>query len=96
MRYRVKLAPAAAETFSNLHPDKKKQIKAVMLELDEQPYTGKPLQNELIGLRSLKMKRYMIVYRVDDKNRAAIVYAIGHRRDIYESITTLVNRRSGL
>ena len=87
---RVKLTATAAEMFNNLHPDIKKQLKTTLKELYKSPYMGKSLQNELIDFRSLKIKCYRIVYQFDDRNKTIIVYAIGHRRDIYEVITELV------
>ena len=88
--YRVKLTATAAEMFNNLHPDIKKQLKATLKELYKTPYLGKTLQNELIDFRSLKLKRYRIIYQIDDQSKTIIIYAIGLRRDIYEVITELV------
>ena len=50
---------------------------------------GKALQDKLIDFRSLKMKRYCAIYQSDDQNKTVIIYAIGHRGDIYEIITEL-------
>ena len=85
--YRVKLTATASEMFTLLHPDIKKQIKSVLKTLCNTPYLGKALQGELGNLRSLKMKRYRAIYQVNDKNRTIIIYAIGHRREIYEIVT---------
>jgi len=85
--YRVKLTSTASEMFTLLHPDIKKQIKSVLKPLYNNPYLGKALQGELGNLRSLKMKRYRAIYQVDDENRTIIIYAIGHRREIYEIVT---------
>jgi len=85
--YRVKLTATASGMFARLHPDIKKQIKAVLRTLYEAPYLGKALQGELAHLRSLKMKRYRAIYQVNNENQTIIVYAIGHRRDIYEIMT---------
>jgi len=88
--YRVKLTPTAGRTFNSLHPTIKKQLKPILKKLYENPYLGKALRNELINFRSLKMKRYRIIYQIDNRNKKAIIYAIGHRRDIYEIATELV------
>lgn len=84
--YRVKLTQTAADMFARLHPDTRKQIRAALRTLYETPYRGKHLQGELAHLRSLKMKRYRAVYHVNDAHQTIIVYAIGHRRDIYEIV----------
>jgi len=88
--YRVKLTTSAAETFNSLPPEVKKQIKAALKELYKTPHLGKSLQNELASFRSLKIKRFRCIYQIDDRTKTLIVYAIGHRRDIYEVITELI------
>ena len=88
--YRVKLTPTAGRMFKSLHPAIKKQLKSMLKELYENPYLGKALRNELINFRSLKIKRYRVIYQIDNRNKEAIIYAIGHRRDIYEIITEFV------
>ena len=90
MIYRVKLTPTAAKMFTRLHPDIKTQLKSKLKSLQGSPHLGKKLQNELANLRSLKMKRYRIIYQIAAAPKAVIVYAIGQRRDIYEIIAELI------
>jgi mRNA-degrading endonuclease RelE of RelBE toxin-antitoxin system len=73
--YRVKLTPTAVEMFNHLHLRIKKQHKSILKELYVTPYLGKALQDELIDLRSLKMKRYRAIYKIDDHNKTIIIYA---------------------
>jgi mRNA interferase RelE/StbE len=87
--YRVKLTPTAVRMFNSLHPTIKKRLKCGLRELYRHPYCGKALRNELVRFRSLKIKRCRIIYQVDDRNKVAVVYALGHRRDIYEIVTEL-------
>ncbi len=84
------MTPTASAAFSRLHPDIKKQIKSSLKFLAEVPYAGKALQQKLSDFRSLKMKRYRAVYQVNDQDRTVIVYAIGHRQDIYDIIQALI------
>jgi len=88
--YRVKLTPSASLMFSNLHPSIRKQLKSILKELYENPYLGQKLQNELADFRSLKMKRYRAIYQINNKKNVVIIYAIGHRKNIYEIITSFV------
>ena len=88
--YRVKFTPTAGLMFDSLHPTVKKQLKSILRELYKNPYLGKELREELIDFRSLKMKRYRAIYQIDNRNKKAIIYAVGHRRDIYEIVTKLV------
>jgi len=84
--FQVKLTASAADMFARLHPEIRKNIKTGLIGLTENPYLGKPLQNELALFRSLKLKRFRVVYRIDEVNTRVVVYAIGHRKDIYEVI----------
>jgi len=45
--YRVKLTPSASLKFRNLHPTIRKQLKAILKELDDKQYLGKKLEDEL-------------------------------------------------
>lgn len=47
---------------------------------------GKPLRYSLKGYRRLRVGDYRIVYRIDSENKAVIIIAIKHRKDIYENI----------
>jgi len=76
--------------FARLHPETRKNIETGCKGLNENPYLGKPLQNELALFRSLKLKRFRVVYRIDDLNTRVVVYAIGHRKDIYEVILQIL------
>jgi mRNA interferase RelE/StbE len=49
----------------------------------ETPTCGKPLREELAGLRSYGMGKYRMVYRIAEDLSVEIV-AIGPRRHIYE------------
>ncbi len=87
--FQVKLTQTASQTLSNLHPEIKKQLKSILKTLYTDPYAGKLLRNELSSFRSLKMKRYRAIYHVDNPNKTVIILAIGHRRNIYEIVTSL-------
>lgn len=49
----------------------------------DSPGRGKPLKEELAGLRSYRLGRYRIVYRAAE-DRSVEIVAIGPRRHIYE------------
>jgi len=88
--YSIRFTPEAARLLSTLHPDNKKLIKAALHELKINPYLGDELQEELFSFRSLKPKRYRIIYRVDDENKIIKIFYIGHRRDVYEKFRLLL------
>jgi mRNA interferase RelE/StbE len=59
-------------------------LKAIEERLMVDPISfGKPLRYTLKGYRRLRVGRYRIVYKIDDKRRTVIINAIDHRKDVY-------------
>ncbi len=85
MTYQVKLTHFTNEVAKKFSPAIKKAAKAALKELADNPNLCKELQAELSGFRSYKFMRYRIVFKVEIQERNIIVWAIGHRRDIYET-----------
>lgn len=85
MLYQVKVTAFANESGKQLSPEMRKAAKVALKELAQNPDLGKELQAELSGFRSYRFMRYRIVYKIDTENKHVIVWAIGHRRDIYEN-----------
>ena len=55
---------------------------------------GKSLREEFEGLRSLRVNRLRIVYRIVVEDRTVDIVAIGPRASIYEETLRLVSRDS--
>ena len=89
---KIRFTPEAAGLFSKLHPENKKLIKFALNELRQSPHSGQDLQEELSGFKSYRMKRYRILYKVNDEENIIEVYYIGHRKDIYEEFRRLLNQ----
>ena len=94
MKYRVQLAPTAADAFIRLNPEIRKQLKAGLNELASNPYAGKELQDDLAEFRSYRIKRYRIVYAIHDEERLLWVYSVGHRREIYDLLSKFIQIES--
>lgn len=90
--YQIKFTPESARILSNLHPENKKQIKASFKVLQQNPNIGSDLQEELSGFKSYKLKRYRILYKIDEKRNCIHIYHIGHRSDVYEQFKILLNK----
>lgn len=67
----------------------KKLIRSAIDRLRENPLGGSELSAELKGYRSYKVRRYRVVYRVSESFLE--VYHIGHRRDVYETLRSLLD-----
>ena len=63
-----------------------------MRRILEDPGAGKPLREELEGLRSLRVSRFRIIYRVPSTSRHSEMVASGPRERIYEETFRLIQR----
>ena len=86
MHYQIKVTAFANEIGRQLSPEIRKAAKAALRELAENPDLGKELQAELGGFRFYRFMRYRLVYKIDSERKHVLVWAIGHRRDIYENL----------
>ena len=88
---RFRVPGELAGLIRTMHPHLKKKIKAAFQVISAEPHAGKALKEELFGLRSFRVSRFRIIYRVADKKEIEIV-AIGPRERIYEETYRLVSR----
>jgi mRNA interferase RelE/StbE len=84
--YRPDIPPHMAEIIRHLPPDVKRSVKQALRSLSADPFTGAPLMRELSGLRKFKVRRFRIIYQLDRKARIIRIFAIGHRREVYEEL----------
>ena len=94
MLYQVKITSFANEIGKKFSPDIKNAAKVALKELAQNPTLGKELQEELSGFRSYRFMRYRIIYKIDTQEKHIIVWAIGHRRDIYENFNSLLLKQN--
>ena len=80
-----------AELIRTMHPHLKKKVKASLQIVLTDPLSGKALKDELIGLRSFRVSKFRIIYRINKKKQIEIV-AIGPRERIYEETLRLINK----
>ncbi len=90
--YRLRVPVETAAFLRKLHPKIKRHIKSALEMIVNDPFLGKPLKDDLEGLRSLRVKRYRIVYRVAVPFREIEIVAIGPKRNIYEDTFRLISR----
>ena len=77
-----------------LHPDLKRKVRASLAALSRDPQAGESLREELEGLRSLRVGRIRIIYRIVNEERTVNIIAIGPRANIYEETLRFVTRDS--
>ncbi len=89
-KWKIRFAPESSRLLSKLHPDNKAQVKQALTELRQNPFTGKDLQEELSGFKSLRLKQYRIICNINEEKNFIQIYHIGRRRDVYEQFRRLL------
>jgi mRNA-degrading endonuclease RelE of RelBE toxin-antitoxin system len=72
-----------------LHPEIQEKIRGSLKTVVAQPHNGNPLKDAMEGLRSFKVKRLRIIYRMTTQEEIQIL-AIGPREQIYEETYRLI------
>ena len=95
VRPRLKLrVPVEIVTFiRGCHPKLKRKIRAGLQHIVTEPESGKSLKDELDGLKSYRISRFRIIYRISSKTIIDIV-AIGPRKTIYEETYRIIKKES--
>ena len=87
--YKLIVADTTARLICGLHPELKRKMKSGLRTLVKDPYAGKALRDELKGLRSFRMGRFRIIYRIS--GRSIEIAAVGPRRTIYQETLKLIS-----
>lgn len=77
---RLRVPHEVAALIRGLHPVLKRKVRAALQAILRDPYSGKALQYELQGLRSYRVGRFRIIYRLE---RDLELVAFGPRDSIY-------------
>jgi mRNA interferase RelE/StbE len=92
MGYKLLVPDDTASLIRGMHPNLKKRIKAAFNEILNDPFCGKALKEELAGLRSFRIKRFRIIYKISPKKELSIV-ALGPRKYIYEETFRIIQKQ---
>ncbi len=90
MSWTVRYTETAAKAIRKLDPQIKVRVRAAIDALREDPYRGKPLQLTLKGLYSWRTGDWRIVYRLDGARIEILVVTVGHRREVYARVRSLL------
>lgn len=89
--YKLRVPDEIAELIRKMHPHLKKKTKASLQKILSNPDSGKTLKDELAGLRSFRVSRFRIIYRINQRKEIEII-AIGPRERIYEETFWILNK----
>jgi mRNA interferase RelE/StbE len=90
--YLLKVPESIVSLIRNLHPLIKADIGAALHSLIQNPNCGKALKEELYGLRSYRIKKYRVIYRIVVPEKILEIIAIGPRKNIYEETFKIISR----
>ena len=82
--YRLLYSETSRKQIVELHPELKSVVRSRLDTLRKDPFMGKGLERELSGYRSLRARRYRIIYKVNEEKESLEIHYAGHRKDIYE------------
>jgi mRNA interferase RelE/StbE len=88
---RLRISDEIVALIRGLHPDLRRKVKGSLRAILDEPYCGKALREELDGLRSLRVSRFRIIYRVGQTEEIEVV-AIGPREKIYEETFRIIQK----
>ena len=91
--YRLDIPPHVAVILRHLPPELKRPIQSALQALSRDPALGEPLLRELEGLWKYRVRRFRIVYTVDRGAGLLRIFAVGHRRTIYEEVASSLRGR---
>ena len=87
---KIRLTKEAGGLISKFHPETKKLIKAALKDLQTDTHAGHDLEEELSGFKSFRVKRYRIVYKINEEQNTLDIYYAGHRRNVYEQFRMML------
>ena len=85
----LRIPDAMVNRLRVMHPQLKRKIRAALDEIIHNPVCGKQLKLELANLRSYKVGRFRIIYRITLDKTIELV-AAGPRKTIYEETYRLI------
>ena len=93
IRRKLRVPDEIVALIGGCHPQLKRKIRAGLREIVTKPEFGKSLKDELKGLKSYRISRFRIIYRLSSRQIIDIV-AIGPRKTIYEETYRIIKRES--
>jgi mRNA interferase RelE/StbE len=87
-QYKLKMTDETRDLIRHLHPAIKQKVRVALAEILGDPSRSKALRGELQGLRSFRVSKFRIIYRV--MAQVIEVVALGPRRSIYEETLRLL------
>ena len=92
--YMLRVPADIASLIRNLHPQIKSAIRFALQTILNDSNCGKTLKDELAGLKSCRVKRYRVIYRISSAKKELEIIAIGPRKNIYKETFRIISRKN--
>ena len=92
-RKKLRVSDEIVALIRGCHPQLKRKIRAGLKHIVIEPEVGKSLKEELEGLRSYRISRFRIIYRISTKQIIDVV-AVGPRKNIYEETYRIIRKEA--
>ncbi len=89
--YTFRLPDTVVTLVRKLHPTLKANVREALQLIGQNPYCGKSLKEELANLRSYRVRKYRIIYRIVEQQNILEIVAIGPRKNIYEETFQIIS-----
>ncbi|MDL2123748.1 MAG: type II toxin-antitoxin system RelE/ParE family toxin [Deltaproteobacteria bacterium] len=90
--HKLRVPDDIVQLVRGMHPRLKKKVKASLQAILSEPHSGKALRDELVGLRSFRVSRFRIVYKISSNKKKIEIVAIGPRDRIYEETFRIIKK----
>ena len=90
-KFFARYTPECSRLISKLPPEIKRLVRSTIDTLLTKYEMGTELTGELDGYCAYRVRRYRIIYRVNEDQSCLEVYHVGHRRDVYETLRSLLS-----
>jgi mRNA-degrading endonuclease RelE of RelBE toxin-antitoxin system len=91
IRYRIEMPRMLRDLIRYLPPELKAKVKEALRSISDDPHRAKELRDELVGLRSYRVARSRVIYRIIGS--MVQIVALGPRTDIYERAAAELSKR---
>ena len=91
IRRKLRVPDEGVTLIKGCHPQLKRKIRAGLGHIVTEPESGKSLKDELEGLKSYRISRFKIIYRISSKHIIDVV-AVGPRKTIYEETYRIIKK----
>ena len=92
-RKKLRVPDEVVALIRGCHPQLKRKIRAGLRHIVTEPAAGKSLKDDLEGLKSYRIRRFRIIYRISSKQTIDII-AIGPRKAIYEETYRIIKKEA--